>query len=260
MRITLLGTGTSTGLPIIGCTCRVCTSSDAHDQRTRCACWIEVNGLSLVIDTGPDFRMQALHAGISHLDAILFTHHHFDHVSGLDDVRPFLFRNRRAIPCYAPPETVVVLRRMYHYIFVDGSYPGVPNLDLREVKAPFAITSRYENDTTTPITPIEVFHGEMPILGYRIGRFAYLTDTSFIPETSIPLLQDLDVLILDGLRHKPHHSHYTIEEATLVAQRLGARETYLIHMSHDILHAETDALLPEGVALGYDGLTIDIAS
>jgi len=149
---------------------------------------------------------------------------------------------------------------MYHYIFVDGSYPGVPNLQLREIEEPFSVQSRYTSNAVAQVTPIPALHGELPILGYRIGRFAYLTDISFIPEASLALLRDLDVLILDGLRHKPHHSHFTIAQAVEVAQQIGAHQTFLTHMSHDILHAETDATLPDGIRLGYDGLSLDLAS
>lgn len=260
MRITLLGTGTSTGIPIIGCPCRVCTSSDPRDKRLRCSCWIEVDGVSLVIDTGPDFREQALRQSILHLDAVLFTHHHFDHTAGLGDVRPYFFPNRSSLPCYASSETATVLRRMYHYIFVDGTYPGVPNLQLQEIAQPFSVQSRYAKDASVEVLPIPAFHGELPVFGYRIGQFAYLTDVSFIPEASLARLRGLDVLILDGLRHKAHHSHYTIAQAKDVAQQIGAEQTYLTHMSHDILHAETDLMLPDSIRLGYDGLSLDLAS
>jgi phosphoribosyl 1,2-cyclic phosphate phosphodiesterase len=257
MRVRLLGTGTSTGVPVIGCTCRVCTSPDPRDQRTRCACLVEANGLSLVIVTGPDFRRQALRTQLRRVDAVLFTHHHFDHVVGLDDLRPFLFHNRSPIPCYACPETAAVLRTMFRYIFTDGSYPGVPDLSLHEVDGPFEVRSRYEAGRGVPVVPVEVFHGEMPLLGYRIGHFAYLTDTSRIPEPSFGLLDDLDVLVLDALRHEPHPTHFTIEAAVATARRIGARQTYFIHMTHSILHAEEDARLPEGIALGYDDLTFE---
>lgn len=254
VQVTLLGTGTSTGVPVIGCTCRVCTSSDPRDQRTRCSAHIEVDGMHLIIDTGPDFRRQALRAGLSRVDAVLFTHHHFDHVVGLDDLRPFFFGNKTALPCYARPNTAEVLRRMFPYIFCDRSYPGVPHLELREVQAPFEVANRYEEGMLVAVTPIEVFHGELPLYGYRIGRFAYLTDTSHIPEHSFAQLEGLDVLVLDALRHEPHPTHFTFDEAIAAAQRIGARQTYFVHMTHSVLHAEDEAGLPEGMALGYDGL------
>lgn len=258
LQVTLLGTGTSTGVPVIGCTCRVCRSADPHDRRTRCACLVEIDGLHLVIDTGPDFRQQALREQITRVDAVLFTHHHFDHVAGLDDLRPYLFGNHRPIPCYARANTAAVLRTMFRYIFADGSYPGVPDLQLHEVAAPFEVTSRYGTGTRARVTPIDACHGDLPLYGYRIGRFAYLTDVSALPAHSFALLDDLDVLVLDALRHEPHRTHYTIAEAVAVARRIGARQTYLIHMTHSVLHAEEDARLPEGVALGYDGLRFTV--
>ena len=258
--VTLLGTGTSTGVPVIGCMCPVCRSTDPRDRRTRCACHVEAGGLSLIIDTGPDFRRQMLRHQIGRIDAVLFTHHHFDHVVGLDDLRPYFFDNRTPMPCYARPNTAAVLRRMFRYIFDgDGSYPGIPKLKLCEIEAPFEVNSRYEPRPPVPVAPVEVYHGEMPMFGYRLGRFAYLTDTNRIPEPSYALLEDLDVLVLDALRHKTHPTHFTIEEAVAAARRIGARQTYLIHLTHNILHAEEDARLPDGIALGYDGLSFDVA-
>ena len=258
MSVTLLGTGTSTGIPVIGCTCRVCTSADPRDRRTRCACLVCVNGLTLVIDTGPDFRVQALRERIGEVDAVLFTHHHFDHVVGLDDLRPYLFGNPYSIPCYAHPDTAAVLHTMFHYIFADGTYPGVPRLDLIEVNAPFEVTSRYERGTSVEVQPIDAFHGDLPLYGYRIGRFAYLTDTNRIPEHSYAALEGVEVLVLDALRHRPHPTHFRVEEAVEAARRIGARQTYFIHMTHNLLHAEEDARLPDGIALGYDGLRFEV--
>lgn len=258
--VTLLGTGTSTGVPVIGCTCRVCRSADPRDARTRCACLIRVGGLQLVIDTGPDFRLQALREGLQHVDAVLFTHHHFDHVVGLDDLRPFLFRNRQPIPCYARPNVAAVLREMFGYIFADGSYPGVPALALEPLHGPVEVQGRQAPEQSVRVTPIDLYHGDMPIYGYRVGRFAYLTDTNHIPDASYDQLEDLDVLVLDALRHEPHRTHYTFEEAVAVARRIGARQTYFIHMTHSILHAEEDDALPDGINLGYDGLTFEVDS
>ncbi len=257
MKVTLLGTGTSTGIPVIGCRCRVCTSTDPRDERTRCACRIDAGGVHIVIDTGPDFRRQALREGIDHVDAVLFTHHHFDHVAGLDDLRPFFFRNRRPIPCYARINTVEVLLAMFRYIFEDGSYPGVPDLTLAEISGPFDVVSRAAPELRTRVVPIDVFHGDLPMFGYRIGRFAYLTDTNHLPEASYPLLGDLDVLVLDALREEHHPTHFSIDEAVAVARRIGADKTFFVHMTHSILHAEVDERLPEGMYLGYDGLTFE---
>jgi len=260
MKVTLLGTGTSTGVPIIGCRCRVCTSKDPRDNRTRCACLVETNGLHLVIDTGPDFRRQALQAQFKKVDAVLFTHHHFDHVVGLDDLRPFFFDNRSPIPCYARPNTAAVLRTMFHYIFTDGSYPGVSRLELYEPEGPFRVHGRYTPEAAVDVVPIEVYHGKLPMYGYRIGRFAYLTDTNRIPERSFEQLRGLDVLVLDALRHEPHQTHFTIQEAVETARRIGARQTYFIHMTHSMLHAEEDARLPAGINLGYDGLSFHVSN
>ena len=257
VHVTLLGTGTSTGIPVIGCRCRVCTSSDPRDRRLRCSAHVEVGGVSIIIDTGPDFRRQALRARIRHVDAVLFTHAHFDHVVGLDDLRPYFFRNKTAIPCYARENTAEVLMRMFQYIFADGTYPGVPLLTLHTVAEPFEIRSREDARSGVYVTPIDVQHGEMPLFGYRIGRFAYVTDTNFIPASSFEMLQDLDVLVLDALRREHHPTHYTISEAVEVAQRIGARQTYLIHMTHSVLHAEENGRLPHGVELAYDGLTFE---
>ena len=258
LTITLLGTGTSTGIPVIGCSCRVCTSPDPRDKRLRCSCLIQTSTLTVIIDTGPDFRMQALTNHLTRLDAVLYTHHHFDHVMGIDDLRPFCTRISRPLPCYASPQTAHFLRQMFQYIFEDGSYPGVPRLELQEITRPFEINGRYNQQEQLQIIPIPVFHGKTPILGYRIGGVAYLTDTSFIPEESFQWLQGLDVLILDALRYRPHPTHFTIDQAVATAQRIGAKETYFIHMSHDILHAETEQQLPPGIHLGYDNLKLTI--
>jgi len=260
MRVTLLGTGTSTGVPVIGCPCRVCTSEDPRDQRTRTAALVEVDGLHLLIDTGPDFRTQALRERIGRVDAVLFTHHHFDHVVGADDLRPFLFSPRTPIPCYARPTTAAELRVILGYIFADGSYPGVPQLRLRPVVDPFVVESRSAFGGCVEVTPIDVHHGDCTIYGYRIGRFAYLTDVSGIPGPSFALLEDLDVLVLDALRHRPHPTHFTIEQAVEAAQQVGARRTFFLHLTHDVLHVEAEAALPDGIRLGYDGLTLDVAS
>lgn len=258
MRVTMLGTGTSTGIPVIGCPCRVCTSDDPRDKRSRTACWIETDGISLVIDTGPDFRRQALREGIDSVDAVLYTHHHFDHVVGIDDLRPFLFRNRKAIPCFAHENTARVLKSMFRYIFDDGSYPGVPNLRLRVVEEPFDVHGRDEPEARIEVVPIKAFHGSLPLFGYRIGSFAYLTDTNHIPDESLALLQGVDTLVLNALRHEHHPTHFTVAEAVDVAERVGARQTYFTHITHTLLHAEEDDRLPDGIGLAYDGLTFEV--
>lgn len=258
MKVTLLGTGTSTGIPVIGCDCRVCKSDDPRDKRLRCACYIEVNGVHLLIDAGPDLRIQALRASMQKVDAVLLTHHHFDHVVGLDDLRPFFFDNRAPIPCFANEDTVTTLKSMFGYIFEDGSYPGVSKLELRQIDGRFEVQGRYNPADSVEITPIHVFHGNTPVLAFRIGNFAYVTDTNQIPEDSFALLEGVEVLVLDALRHEPHRTHYTIAEAVEISRRINAKETYFIHMTHSLLHAEEDAKLPEGMHLGYDGLCLTI--
>lgn len=260
--VTLLGTGTSTGVPIIGCSCRVCTSSDPRDERLRVSAHIvanpEENPVHIQIDTGPDFREQALRFGVEKVDAVLFTHAHFDHVVGADDLRPFLFENRTPIPCYASEHTARYLRKILSYIFEDGSYPGVVRLDLQTVESePFEVTTRNGSGGSIAVTPIPALHGTTPVLGFRIGQLAYLTDVNEIPSESLKLLEDLDVLVLDALRHEPpHHSHFTIGEAIEMAQKIDARETVFVHMTHTVLHAEEEKRLPEGIRLGYDGLKL----
>jgi len=255
MTVTLLGTGTSTGVPVIGCDCAVCQSDDPRDTRTRCSCYITVEGLGLLIDTGPDFRQQALRETIERTDAVLYTHHHFDHIVGLDDLRPFFFRNRAPLPCYVDPETDSVLRRNYDYIFGEDRYPGAPRVTLHQVDAPFRVHSRYGDAASVRITPLELYHGDLMVYGYRVGRFAYLTDVSRIPASTRAQLEDLDVLVLDALRPESHPTHFSFDEAVSVAQQIGARQTFFIHMTHNALHADADAALPDGINLGYDGLT-----
>ena len=257
LEATLLGTGTSTGVPVIGCDCRVCTSTDPHDKRYRCACHIKIGDISIQIDVGPDFRTQALIHQILDVDAVLITHHHFDHIAGLDDLRPYFYQNQNAISCFANADTAEKLLVLYPYIFVDASYPGVSNLTLSAIDASFTVNSRNQLiKQTVEVTPIPVFHGKLPMLGFRIGRFAYLTDTSSIPEESYDKLHGLDVLILDALRNEEHATHFSIPEAIEAAKRIGAKETWFIHMTHHILHAETNQSLPENIKLAHDGLVV----
>lgn len=259
MRLTFLGTGTSTGVPVIGCGCGVCTSSDPRDRRLRTSALVEANGLSVVIDTGPDFRAQALRAGMKRLDAVLFTHAHYDHVAGLDDVRPFLFDQTRPVPCYAAPDTAAALRRVYPYAWGGDAYPGVPVLALHELSSePFALAGRYDDnhDARLPVVPVPVQHGAAPILGFRIGAMAYLTDVSAVPDASLPLLEDLDVLVLDALRPEPHPMHLSLDEAVALAERIGARHTYFVHLAHQVRHAAVR--LPDRIALAHDGLAVNV--
>lgn len=258
LHITLLGTGTSVGVPVLTCTCETCTSSNPKDKRLRTAVWIRVNGLSILVDCGPDFRQQAHQYNIDKIDALLITHHHSDHVCGLDDLRPYFFWNPAEMPCYTNLESVQALTRMFPYIFEDRNYPGVAPLHLQAVHQPFNVNGRYpENEgASIEVIPIPIYHGKMLIFGFRIGNFAYLTDVNHIPETSFDLLQGVQVLVLDALRQEPHHSHFSIPEAIAIAKRIGAKETYFTHITHSILHERESATLPNGIALGYDGLEI----
>ncbi|MFB6249506.1 MAG: MBL fold metallo-hydrolase [Salinibacter sp.] len=258
LTVTLLGTGTSTGVPVLGCGCEVCTSDDPRDTRTRCACYVRVGDMGLLIDTGPDFRRQALREDIGRIDAVCYTHHHFDHVVGLDDLRPFFFDNKRTMPCYAHPDTAAVLRRNYDYIFGSDPYPGAANVAIEVVDGPFEVPSRYDNSAPVPVDPLLLYHGEMPVYGYRVGGFAYLTDVSRLPEPSHEGLQDIDVLVLDALRPDPHPTHFSFEEAVATARRIGARQTYFVHMTHNVRHAEANARLPDDIQLAYDGLTVEV--
>ena len=257
VRVTILGTGTSTGVPVLNCSCPICTSSDERDKRLRCAAYVEAGDVSVLIDIGPDFRQQAFRAGIEHIDAVLVTHHHFDHVVGMDDLRPYLFHNRMPIPLYAERGSADTLRNMFSYIFRDGSYPGVPRLEMNDIAGPFTVGSRTNPDAMLAITPIPVVHGSLDILGFRIGNFAYLTDVSMIPNASFSLLEDLDVLVLDALRDRPHPMHMTINTAVETAKRIGARQTWFTHMSHEVLHTDFEARLGPGMAPAHDGLVFE---
>jgi phosphoribosyl 1,2-cyclic phosphate phosphodiesterase len=253
-RVTFLGTGTSHGVPMIGCTCATCQSADPHDVRLRPSVYVAVeDGPKILIDTATDLRQQALTHKLSRVDAILYTHSHADHIMGLDEVRRFNMIQRSAIPVYADAFTAGELRRTFHYIFNPPAQKGggIPEIALQIVEGPFAVDG-------VAIVPVAVFHGERPILGFRLGHFAYLTDCNRIPDESWPLLAGLDVLVLDALRHRPHPTHFSVSEALQVAARLAPRQTYFTHICHDLPHAATNAALPPAVALAHDGLTIDI--
>ncbi len=240
---------------MIGCDCEVCRSSDPRDARFRASIYLECDdGPSVLVDTTPDLRSQALRHDIRRLDAVLVTHAHADHIMGLDELRRFNYIHHRAVPVYGNGSTLAAIRRTFEYIFADGAPRGggVPQLDLFEVAGPFSIGRQ-------TVVPIPVRHGDLDILGFRFGRFAYLTDCNAIPDASMPLLVDLDVLVLDALRRRRHPTHFTLEEATAMAQRIGARQTYFTHIAHDLGHAATSRDLPDGVALAYDGLALDVA-
>jgi phosphoribosyl 1,2-cyclic phosphate phosphodiesterase len=253
-RIVLLGTGTSSGVPMIGCACPVCRSDDPRDRRLRPSIYVDVPGRAgLLVDTGPDLRQQVLANDVARVDAILYTHGHADHVLGLDDIRRFNFIQGGAIPCYATPEVWSGLRQTFFYVF-DGlprEGGGIPRIEAREIAGPFDVNG-------VRVVPVPLLHGSMPILGFRFGTFAYLTDCSAIPETSWALVAGVDTLVIDALRDKPHKTHFTVAEALEAIVRIGPRRAYLTHMSHDLGHAQTNARLPAGVELAYDGLVLDV--
>ncbi len=251
MRITLLGTGTSTGIPIIGCLCATCASTDLRDKRLRVSALIEVGATKILIDAGPDFRQQMLTAKVTHLDAILYTHHHADHIMGFDDIRAFNVKGKTPPKCYALKETLDIIKTTFPYAFAEPTGSGfVPKVEFEIIdSSPFLI-----NDVL--IQPIPIRHGNLEILGYRIGNFAYLTDCSHISISSKENLKALEILVLDGLRYKPHPTHFSIDESCAIAKELAPKMTYLIHMNHDVLHEEAEKKLPKGVWLGYDNMEL----
>ena len=258
LRLTVLGSGTSMGVPTIGCKCAVCTSSDPRDNRMRTSVLLSRNGQHVVIDTTPDFRSQALRAGIEHIEAVLLTHGHADHVMGFDDLRPLSVGRGRAMPVYGNQQAFEIVRRAFSYAF-DGKpkLSTVPSVLLREVEGPFELLG-------VKITPIPLEHGEMQVLGFRFGRGAYLTDFNAIPESSMTLLQDLDDLILDALRDAPHPMHQTVEQALALVERIKPKRAWFTHIAHDLGHAATNERLRKmgypNVQLAYDGLTFEITT
>ena len=259
MKITFLGTGTSHGVPMIGCDCPTCTSPDPRDRRLRPAIYVETAaaaghaGTSVLVDAGPDLREQALRQRIRHVDAILFTHGHADHILGIDDVRRFNALMQRPMPCYGDDRTLDDIRKTFHYVF-DAATPkggGLPALHLSRVDGPFRVGD-------LDVQPIPLWHGERPILGFRFGAFAYLTDCNRLADEAWSLLEGLDTVVIDALRDPPHPTHFSLGEAIEAARRIGARQTYFTHMCHHLRHEPTTARLPDGMALAYDGLVLNI--
>ena len=254
MRVLFLGTGTSHGVPMIGCDCEVCRSSDPRDARSRPSIAMDfADGFRVLVDTTPDLRHQALRHDLRHVDAVLFTHAHADHIMGLDDVRRYNVLSRQPMPLFGQAETLAEIRQTFRYAFDPSASRGggVPSLRLWPVAGPFCV-GRHE------VTPVPVTHGPWRVLGFRVGRFAYLTDCNAIADESLALIEGLDTLVLDALRRKPHPTHFSLDEAVAMATRVGARQTWFTHIAHDLGHAATDATLPAGMALAYDGLTIDV--
>jgi phosphoribosyl 1,2-cyclic phosphate phosphodiesterase len=241
-------------VPMIGCGCATCRSTDPRDARLRPSIYVETDGARVLVDAGPDLRAQALRHHLTRVDAIVFTHGHADHILGMDDVRRFNALMGGAMPCFGDAATLEDIRRMFNYVF-DPATPkggGLPQLDLRLIDGTFSVGD-------LAIRPVPLLHGARPILGFRFGAFAYLTDCSAIPEPSWPLLEGLDVLVLDALRVRPHPTHFSLDEAIATAARIGAARTFFTHMCHDLQHAPTDARLPAGMALAYDGLVLEIS-
>lgn len=254
MRITVLGSGTSSGVPTIGCMCETCTSSDPRDRRYRTSIWIQTETTSVVIDTSSDFRAQCLEAEIRQLDGVVYTHHHFDHIAGFDDLRAFNFLQRRPMPIYLMEETLGHMQRIFSYAFTPLADSGSsrPVIDTHIIDTePFSIGD-------IDLVPLPLRHGSIRVNGYRIGDFAYCTDCNQIDRETREQLKGVRVLILDALRYTDHPTHFTIDEAVAVARELGAEQTYLTHIAHDILHAKCDSELPYGVNLAYDGLSITL--
>lgn len=254
MTIEFTGTGTSQGVPIIACPCDVCSSPDKKDKRLRSSVWLQVGAASIVIDSGPDFRHQMLRAKVNHLDAIVFTHGHKDHIAGLDDIRAYNYRQQAPMDVYATEETQQTIRREFSYIFETPAYPGIPQLTLHTINAntPFVVAG-------VPFTPIRLLHHRMEVLGFRIGDFTYITDANYIAPEELEKVKGSKILVLNALRHQEHVSHFTLAEAVSIAREVNADQTYFTHISHQLgKHSNIDPHLPKGMNLAYDGLTISL--
>ncbi len=253
MKVTVLGSGTSHGVPMISCECAVCASTDPHDKRSRPSIVVQVEAGTILVDTAPELRLQAVAHGVKHVDAVLFTHTHADHAHGIDDLRAYNIRQGGPLSLYGSLASMEDIRARFGYIFQSNPFGGgIPMLDLHPVEGPFEVVGQ-------TVVPVTVLHGYLPVYGYRFGRFAYVTDCSLIPDESMALLQDLDVLILDALRHREHPTHFNIPQALDIIAQLGPRQAYLTHLTHDIMHSRDGRDLPKGVELAYDGLTFEVA-
>ena len=253
MKVTFLGTGTSQGVPVIACKCSVCASEDEKDKRLRSSVLLEVENTNIVIDTGPDFRQQMLRADVNQLDAVLFSHEHRDHIAGLDDIRAYNFIQQQPMDVYAEERVLRALNYDFPYIFAEKKYPGVPQVNVNLISnTPFQINS-------ISITPVRVMHYRLPVLGFRIGQFAYITDANFISEEEMEKLIGVKHLVINALRKEKHISHYSLEQALQIIRQLSPKRAYLTHLSHQMgLHEEIQKEIPPNVVLAYDGLTVDL--
>ncbi|MEO1947495.1 MAG: MBL fold metallo-hydrolase [Methylophilaceae bacterium] len=253
MQVTILGAGSSAGTPVIGCQCATCTSGNPRNKRTRCSSIITLDsGDNILIDTGPDLRLQALREGITNVDAVLYTHTHADHLHGIDDLRGFCQVNRKQILLYTYKEAVAHIKEKFGYTLREPcGFWDLPVLGINEVEAPFELLG-------TTVTPIPIMHGRMPIFAYRIGNVAYMTDVSAIPASSMPLLEGLDLLLIDCLRVKEHPTHVNIEQSLDYIDQLNVKQSVLIHMTHDLEYEALTKILPSNVSVGYDGMKIQV--
>lgn len=253
MRVTFLGTGTSQGVPVIACGCEVCTSADKHDKRLRSSILIEADDKTVAIDSGPDFRYQMLRANVQHLDAIVYTHEHKDHVAGMDDVRAFNFKQQEPMNIYADPRVQAALMREFPYVFAENKYPGIPQVNMH------AIGDEGFHIGSIHFTPIEVMHYKLPVLGFRINDFTYITDAKTVSEAEKEKIKGSKILVINALQKQTHISHFTLDEAIAFAREIGAETTYFTHIAHRLgKHADVTAELPAGIELAYDGLTLNI--